>query len=86
MNADARKLTITKQSCGTCGTGTTRVVHQTFPELQISGRIAEQAVAQLAGRLTVAMDVVADPHREPLRQAIADTRAFLDRQGAAHCD
>jgi hypothetical protein len=85
MSADARKLTVTEDQCGVCDTEMVVVFHQSFPELRISGPSAEQAAGQLANRLEGSLEAVADPaHREPVRQAIADVRAFLEREGAPH--
>jgi hypothetical protein len=87
MRADARKITVAESPCDLCGTKRTFVFHQAFPELRIAGPSTEQAAQQLEARLTADLDVVADPaHREPVRLAIADVRAFLDWVGAAHAD
>jgi ribosomal protein L25 (general stress protein Ctc) len=57
-----------------------RVHHRDFPELQADGESAELAAANLAQDLSREIDVVADDlHREPLQQALADVRAFLER-------
>jgi hypothetical protein len=53
--------------------------------MRIEGMSAEQAADHLADRLAAAFDTVSDPsHREAVRVAIDDTRAFLDREGHAH--
>jgi hypothetical protein len=85
MNADPRNVIVTENACQTCGADTIQVHHQSFPEMHIGGPSAGEAAERLAQRLVSALDVVADPaHREPVRQAIADVKAFLDRKGDVH--
>ena len=85
MGKDPRRIIVTECLCNACSTHTVEVYHQSFPEMRIEGMSAEQACAHLAERLRAALDSVSDPsHREAVRVAIDDTRAFLDREGAAH--
>jgi hypothetical protein len=87
MRANAKKITVAENSCDVCGTKRIIVFHEVFPELRIAGPSTEQAAQQLAGRLTADLDVVTDPaHREPVRLAIADVQAFLDRTSEPHTD
>ena len=79
MTADAKKIAVTENACGSCETPTVLVFHQAFPELRISGNSAEQ----LAGRLTASVDAVTNPvKRKAVEQAIIDVRAFLDREAS----
>jgi hypothetical protein len=85
MNADPGNVIVTENACQSCGTDTIHVHHQSFPEMHIGGRSAGEAAERLAQRLESSLDVVADQaHREPVRQAIADIKAFLDRKGGIH--
>jgi hypothetical protein len=85
MSADASKITVIESLCDACGTTDVQVCHQSFPELQVTGTSAEQAARQLAQRLSASLDAVSDPsYREPVRRAVDDLRAFLDREGAPH--
>jgi hypothetical protein len=53
--------------------------------MRIEDISAEQAALHLANRLEAARAATPDSlHREAVRQAIDDIRAFLDREGAAH--
>ena len=50
---------------------------------------ADRAATHLASRLESALGMVSDPqHREEIRLAIDDARAFVDWEGCAHssCD
>jgi hypothetical protein len=83
--AEPRRVIVTANLCGVCDTETVLVFHQLLPELRISGKSAEEAAGHLADRLWANLDFVTDPaHQEPIERAIADVRAFLDREGAAH--
>ena len=85
MSADPRRIIVTESCCQACDVHTVQVYHQSFPEMRIEGLTAERAADILANRLTAALDSVSDPsHREAVRVAIDDTRAFLDREGAVH--
>ena len=85
MNADPRNVIVTDSHCDACSTDTIGVYHQGFPELRLSAISAEAAAERLARRLEGFLDAVSDPpHREPVRRAIADVRAFLSRRGAGH--
>lgn len=82
MNADPRKVIVTERHCSTCSTETVEAYHESFPEMRLGGTSAGQAAERLARRLKGSLDVVCDPpHREPVRQALADVRAFLNREG-----
>lgn len=85
MNADASKIIVIASHCGTCGTDNVEVHHKHFPELRIVGASSEEAAERLSTKLSVSLNAVSDPmHRDPVRQAIADVQAFLNREGAAH--
>lgn len=85
MSADPRRIIVTESRCQACSVHTVHVHHQNFPEMRIEGMSAGQAADHLADRLTATLDFVSDPsHREAVRVAIDDTRAFLDREGAVH--
>jgi len=81
MTSDPRRIIVTESCCGACSTHMFRVHHQGFPEMQIEGESAEQAVQLLATRLESDLDCISDPsHHEAGRLAIDDARAFLDRK------
>jgi hypothetical protein len=85
VNAEARRIIVTESDCHTCTVHTVYVHHQSFPELRIEDVSAERAALHLANRLEAARAFAADPlHREAVRQAIDDVRAFLDREGTGH--
>ena len=85
MDADASKIIVTEHHCGTCGTDNVQVHHEHFPELRIMGASSEDAAERLSRKLEISLEAVPDPlHGDPVRQAIADVRAFLNREGAAH--
>ena len=85
MSAEPRNVIVTENACQACGADTIYVHHLSFPEMHIAGRSAGEAAERLAQRLESSLDVVADQaHREPVRQAIADIKAFLDRRGGVH--
>lgn len=85
MSADPKRIIVTESCCEACSVHTVRVHHEKFPEMRVEGRTAEVAAGHLANRLSAAHDGVADAsHREAIRNAIDDARAFLDRKGAAH--
>ncbi len=85
MSADPRRIIVTENRCHACSARTVLVHHQSFPELRVEGMSAEMAAGHLANRLAAACDSALDPaHGEAIRLALADARAFLDREGAAH--
>jgi hypothetical protein len=85
VDADARRIIVTDSSCRACSVRTIYVYHENFPEMRIEDISAEQAALHLASRLEIARASASDSlHRDAVRQAIDDVRAFLDRQGAAH--
>jgi hypothetical protein len=56
-----------------------RVHHHDLPELRAEGESTESAAANLVQDLDREIDSLADSmHREPLRRAIADVRAFIE--------
>jgi hypothetical protein len=76
---------VTESSCRACSIRTIYVYHENFPEMRIEDISAGRAALHLAGRLEAAHAAASDSlHRDAVRQAIDDIRAFLDRQGAAH--
>jgi hypothetical protein len=85
MSADPRRITVTESCCPACDVHTIQVHHQNFPEMRIEGMSAEQAAGHLVNRLESAHDTATDAlHREAIQGALADARAFLDREGHAH--
>lgn len=85
MNTDPRRIIVTESCCDACNVHTVRVHHEHFPEMRVEGSNAELAAGHLANRLSSAHDYVPDAiHREAIRVALADTRAFLDRTGPIH--
>ncbi len=84
-NADARKIVVLPDHCRLSGVERVVVFHQVFPELRIAGTITIQAARQLESRLRLNLSSVSDPiHREPACRAIADVRAFINRQVAQY--
>lgn len=82
MSGDPGKVIVTEQTCVACGVDNVTVYHENLPELRIAAETAAAAADQLAVRLASSLDVVVDPaRREPVVQAIADTKAFVEQQG-----
>lgn len=82
MGADSRNVFVIENSCNICGGEAISIYHQNFPELRVGGQTVCEAAERLVNRLDSALDVVADPiHREPVRQAIADVKAFMNDHG-----
>lgn len=84
-SADPRRIIVTESCCHACSVHAVLVHHETFPELQVGGPSAEWAAGHLVNRLAAAHDTAIDAlHREAIQGALADARAFLDREGCAH--
>ncbi|HEX7379577.1 MAG TPA: hypothetical protein VF278_20810 [Pirellulales bacterium] len=85
MNADTRRIVVIDTRCGACGTDHLEVYHEHFPELRIAAASSEEAAARLLTKLEISLSAVSDPfHCDPVREAIADVQAFLNRTGTAH--
>ena len=85
MNADASKVVVVASHCDACGTNNVQVYHERFPELRIMGASSEEAAQRLTAKLEMSLAAVWDPlHSDPVRQAIADVQAFVNREGPAH--
>jgi hypothetical protein len=85
MSTDPRRIIVTESRCRACNAQTILVHHQTLPELRLEGMSAEEAAGHLANRLKATLDSTPDPaHREAIEVAIADTQAFLAREGYVH--
>ncbi len=85
MNAGPERIIVTESCCQRCGVHAVSVHHETFPELCVEALSAERAAGHLANRLEATLDGVADPpRREAVLSALADARAFLDREDYAH--
>jgi hypothetical protein len=85
MNANPNNVIVMDYACKTCGGESIQVYHEHFPELRVAGPSAGEAAERLAMRLENSLSTVADSgHRDPALQALADVRAFVDRQGAVH--
>jgi hypothetical protein len=81
MSCDPRRIIITESSCDACSSHMLRVHHQQFPEMQVEGTSVEEAAEFLADRLAADLDCVPDPsHREAVKDAIDDARAFLEQK------
>jgi hypothetical protein len=89
-NTDPNRIVVTESCCHACHIHSFLVHHRTFPEMRMEAMSADRAARQLANRLEAALGMVSDPHhRQEIRQAIDDARAFLDREGRcaySHCD
>lgn len=58
---------------------TIRIQHNDFPGLATDGDSLEDAAANLVQALTSAIGETEDgPHRESLRQAVAEVQAFIE--------
>jgi hypothetical protein len=80
MTGDPTQILVAEGSCTSCGTPRINVYHQSFPEMRISGKSLDEAVGELVTRLEANVGAVSDPmHRAPVRLAIADVRAFINR-------
>jgi quercetin dioxygenase-like cupin family protein len=80
MTGDSKMVVVTEEFCNACGTPRVDVHHQNFPELRISSESLDRAVDELVARLHSNLTAVSDPmHRAPVQLAIADVRAFIDR-------
>lgn len=85
MDKDPRRVIVTESCCHACSVHTVHVHHEHFPEMRIEDVSAEHAAKHLANRLEAARGTTSDSlHREAVRQAIDDVRAFLDREGPRH--
>jgi hypothetical protein len=85
MSANVSNVIVVDYACKTCGGDSIQVYHERFPELRVGGSSAGAAAERLALRLENSLATVADrAHRDPALQALADVRAFVDRQGSVH--
>jgi hypothetical protein len=85
MNAEASRIIVVDNHCGACGTDNVQVYHEHFPELRIMATSSEEGAKRLVASLESSLNAVSDPfHGDPVRQAIADVQAFVNREGAAH--
>jgi len=85
MNSDASNIIVTETSCRACGANRIEVHHQHIAELRTQGASAEEAAERLAKQLQFSLAAVSDPSKRELGQlAIADIRAFLNREGPPH--
>lgn len=83
MAANPRKVIVTEYSCSACGVDNKSVYHENVPELRAASHSAVGAAEKLAASLESSLDAVADPaRREPVVEAIADIRAFVEQKGA----
>ncbi len=88
-HADPKRIVVTESCCHACKVHSFLVHHQTFPEMRIEAMSPDRAARQLANRLESALGMVSDTHhRQEIRLAIDEARAFADREGCAHshCD
>lgn len=78
MSSDPRRIVVTQCSCNHCGVDAVEVYHQSFPEMRISSTSAQLAAERLSIELETELATVSDAfHRDPVKLAIADVRAFL---------
>jgi hypothetical protein len=85
MSTNPSNVIVVDGACKTCGGESIQVYHESFPELRVGAPSAGEAAERLALRLESSLSTVADSgHRKPALQALADVRAFVDRQGAVH--
>ncbi len=83
-NVDPNRIIVTESRCHACNVHSFLVHHRAFPEMRTEAMSADRAARQLANRLESALGMVSDPgHREEIRLAIDEARAFLDREGCA---
>ena len=79
MSADPKRIIVTENCCHACRIHTFLVHHQSFPEMRMENMSADPGRQHLASRLESALGMVSDPqHREEIRLAIDDARAFVD--------
>jgi hypothetical protein len=84
-NPDPKRIVVTESCCHACSVRNILVHHEQFPELRIEDVSAEHAAKHRVNRLEAQRGMAPDSaHRETLRQAIDDVRAFLDRVGPVH--
>lgn len=84
-NVDPKRIVVTEGCCHACSVHNILIHHEQFPELRIEDVSAEHAAKHLVNRLESQRGMAPDSaHRETLRQAIDDVRAFLDREGPVH--
>lgn len=84
-STDPTNVIVTHHPCSSCGVDAIQVHHQTFPEMRVGGTTAGEAAERLANQLQSSLDVVVDPwRRELVVKALADIRAFLNREGPLH--
>jgi hypothetical protein len=85
MSPNPNNVIVVDGACKTCGGESIHVYHESFPELRVGAPSAGEAAERLAARLENSLATVADrAHRDPALQALADVRAFVDRQGPVH--
>ena len=76
MTADPNKIVVTAGATA----DSVQVHHHDIPELHTDGESPEIAAENLANALTRESDSVADDqHREAIRRALDDVRAFVER-------
>jgi hypothetical protein len=60
---------------------TTRVHHRDLAEIRADGQTVREAAEHLINKLSLAMDTaLTDWRRQTITQAIADVKAFVERQ------
>ena len=85
MSADPKRIVVTESCCHACSVRTVHVYHNHFPEMHVEDISAEHAAGLLVNRLEAAGGTNPDSlHRETLRQAVDDLRAFLNHEGPIH--
>ena len=79
MNVDSTRIVMTETRCRSLRSPDHQVYHRDFAMMRVEGRSAEDAAGYLVNRLGAALGDTVDPsHREEVRSALADARAFLD--------
>lgn len=85
VDADPKRIVVTESCCHACSVRNIVVHHERFPELRVEDVSAEDAARHLVNRLETKRGEATDSvHREALRNAVDDVRAFLDREGPVH--
>ncbi len=80
MSIDPSPVIVTR----TGHSSTTTVHHRDFAEIRAEGKSPRDAAKHLANKLTLALDTaLTDWRRESVDRAIADVKAFVEREGSS---
>ncbi len=85
MSSDPKRIIVTESRCNAGSVHTVLVYHQNFPEMHIEDVSPEAAAKHLVNRFEASRGVAPDSlHRDALRLAIDDVRAFLEYDEHIH--